>query len=549
MSLENLAIPINGLSHLPWGMLVLILASYVLLRGILVQGALYLWIQFSHFAKRRRIFKIDFAPSQLRSEIQSSLLNIALDSVFFASLISFASPANSSDNTLITFCISFVWFEIWFYVTHRLFHTKKLFFIHKQHHVAKVTSPFTALSFSLMERSILLLGGIGFLFLVTRWYPLSNMGVALYLLVNYFLNLFGHLNVELVPPRFLNFPGGQILNAPTYHALHHARNKGHYGLFTPYLDRIFGSQFSDYRRVQEMAYHENGLTRIGEQIPQTQPVALITGASSGIGKALAYQYAKDGYRLVLCARRIERLEEIAQDLKNQTACLPVACDVRNQADVATAVQIAIEKFGQIDVVIANAGIGVYGNVSELKADDFERQFETNIYGVLHTVQGTTEILKKSKGRLAIVGSAYSYLTFPTLAPYTMSKYAVRALAESLYFELKPFGVSVTLLCPGVIGTEFRHVNNFGKMKEGAKEVIPSLIVMSPETAARKIKKAIDRRKAEYTPTLHGKFGVIARNYFPRFYRWCISRATGSISKFMQREFIQTKPSHLETDLS
>lgn len=540
MNLEKLVIPTDGLSHLPWLVLALVLMSYITLRGVIVQGAMYLWITKSEFAKSKRVFRVDYPSMQFRSEIKSSLINVTMDSLFFATLIYFQPPAKDPGNVWISLLISFVWFEIWFYVTHRLFHTKSLFFIHKQHHVAKVTSPFTAMSFSIIERMILICGGIGFLFFLSQVYPLSNLGIALYLTLNYFLNLMGHSNIEFFPPRLLNAALGRVLNAPTYHALHHARNKGHYGLFTPFLDWIFNSKFSDYRKVQEMAYNKNGLTSLGIKFSNTQPVALITGASSGIGKALAYQYAKDGYRLVLCARRLDRLEQITADLRQQNIqCLPVVCDVRRREDLDLATKIAVDHFGQIDVVIANAGIGVYGNVSELTADDFTRQFETNIYGVLHTVQATTEALKKSHGRLAIVGSAYSYLTFPTLAPYTMSKYAVRALAESLYFELKPFGVSVTLLCPGVIGTEFRHVNNYGHIRDGAKEMIPSVIVMPPALAAKKIKKAIDRRKAEYTPTFHGKFGVIARNYFPGFYRWCISLASGYISKFMRKEFLQT----------
>jgi sterol desaturase/sphingolipid hydroxylase (fatty acid hydroxylase superfamily) len=97
--------------------------------------------------------------------------------------------------------------------------------------------------------------------------PLAPFGIALYMVVNYLLNLFAHLNVEVVPSWLLKTPLGRVFNAPTYHSLHHARHTAHYGLYTPYLDWIFNSQFADYREVQKRAFAGNGLTALNERCP------------------------------------------------------------------------------------------------------------------------------------------------------------------------------------------------------------------------------------------------------------------------------------------
>src|SRR4051794_33614857 len=115
-------------------------------------------------------------------------------------------------------------------------------------------------------------------------------------------------------------------------------------------------------------------------------VVLITGASSGIGEALAREYGSRGYDLVLLARRLDRLEKLKSELETRGAAVLVkGCDVTRDDDLQAAAAAARDRFGRIDVVIANAGFGVGGPVERLKLDDFKRQFETNVYGVLRTL--------------------------------------------------------------------------------------------------------------------------------------------------------------------
>jgi len=181
--------------------------------------------------------------------------------------------------------------------------------------------------------------------------------------------------------------------------------------------------------------------------PMAKEVVFITGASSGIGEALAREWAKRGARLVLTARRKGRIDALAEELRSATNVLAVACDVNEPEELEAATAQALETFGQIDVVVANAGFGVVGAFEELTLADYRRQLETNVFGVISTAKATLDALKASNGRLAIVGSVNSFLTLPEGTPYGMSKYAVRALAEGLYAELKPQGVSVTRIRP------------------------------------------------------------------------------------------------------
>jgi short-subunit dehydrogenase len=137
-----------------------------------------------------------------------------------------------------------------------------------------------------------------------------------------------------------------------------------------------------------------------------------------------------------------------------------------------------ETFGRIDGFIANAGFGVAGRVDALTLDDYRRQFDTNVFPVIHGFQLVRDELVKNRGFYCAVGSVNSYLSLPTASAYAMSKFSVRALMEALYWEMKPFGVSVTLACPGFVKTEIRKVNNRGEYRERAEEPVPEWLMMN-----------------------------------------------------------------------
>lgn len=241
----------------------------------------------------------------------------------------------------------------------------------------------------------------------------------------------------------------------------------------------------------------------------------ITGASSGIGEALAREFAREGAKVALAARRLDRLENLAGELRERGAeVLAIACNVTREGDLERSFGIVREAFGGVDVVVANAGFGVAGSFEKLSLEDFRRQFETNVFGLLRTVQAGLEDLKKSRGRLVLVGSVSGHLSAPKATPYSMSKFAVRALAEALFAELAPKGVSVTLISPGFVATDIRHVDNRGQYRKQSKDPIPAWLQMPAEKAARKIVLAAYRRKREAIVTLHGKLFVAVNRIFP-----------------------------------
>jgi short-subunit dehydrogenase len=249
-------------------------------------------------------------------------------------------------------------------------------------------------------------------------------------------------------------------------------------------------------------------------------VVLITGASSGIGAALAREFARQGADLVLVARRADRLTALAADIEGQgRRALALTADVTVDGDLERAVGQARAKLGRLDVVVANAGFGVVGSVEQLALDDYRRQFETNVFGVLRTVHATVAELKASRGRLVILGSVAGYVATPGSSPYSMSKFAVRALAEAVGHELAPAGVAVTLVSPGYVDSEIRRVDNTGRFQTASKEPVPAWLLMSAPKAARQIVRAVARRRREIVITGHGKFAVFMQRHAP----WLVAR--------------------------
>ncbi len=243
---------------------------------------------------------------------------------------------------------------------------------------------------------------------------------------------------------------------------------------------------------------------------------LVTGASSGIGEELAWQLAQAGAKLTLAARRTELLDNLAQRIAGAGRLTPVVvrCDVTYDRDLQNAVAETVRQWGKLDVVIANAGFGVVGALKKLSLEDYRRQFETNVFGVLRTIYAALPEIEKTKGNIAIIGSVSGWVSSPGASPYVMSKFAVRALANSITPELRLSGVKVTLISPGFVASNIRRVDNQGKFHAGAKDQIPSWLVMPTEKAVRQMLRAVARGKREAIITGHGKILVRLERFMP-----------------------------------
>jgi short-subunit dehydrogenase len=257
----------------------------------------------------------------------------------------------------------------------------------------------------------------------------------------------------------------------------------------------------------------------------TQPNAaspaavLITGASSGIGAALAREYVQRGRPVALLARRTEHLSRLAATLRALGATVSVHTgDVTRDGDVERCVQSLLAQGWRIDTVIANAGFTVSGTLPQLSMADYRRQFETNVFGVLRTVYEALPALRASRGRLVIMGSIAGHVAAPGASAYAMSKFAVRALAESLRGDLRGDDIGVTLISPGFIDSDIRRTDNRGQVSSDAPDPLPRWVRMRTARAARLMARGIAAGRDEVIVTFHGQVIVWTARHFPGLVR-------------------------------
>ena len=251
---------------------------------------------------------------------------------------------------------------------------------------------------------------------------------------------------------------------------------------------------------------------------------LITGASSGIGEELARQLGRYDARLTLAARRRSLLDSLADGIRSGSASRPLVVegDVTRDGDMERAVLESVRHWGKLDVVIANAGFGVVGAFRDLSLADYRRQFETNVFGVLRTIYAALPEIEKARGNVVIIGSVAGWMAAPGTSPYAMSKFALRALADSITPEFRRAGVTLTLISPGFVVSNIRQVDNQGAFHAAAKDPIPAWLPVSTTRAVHQILKAVARGKREEIVTGHGKILVALQRFAP----WVLRAAAG-----------------------
>ena len=191
---------------------------------------------------------------------------------------------------------------------------------------------------------------------------------------------------------------------------------------------------------------------------------LITGASKGLGLTLAKQLLTEGYNVVATSRDLETLTTaVGADRPN---FLPLVMDITNEAEVEKTIQLAIAHFGSIEVVVNNAGYGQLGGLEELKDEEARANFEVNVFGSLHVIRKVLPHLRaQQNGHIFNISSIGGFTGgFPAFGIYCATKFAVHGFTESLYHEVRPFGINVTLVMPGYFRTNFLDAGSIGKPK-------------------------------------------------------------------------------------
>ncbi len=220
-------------------------------------------------------------------------------------------------------------------------------------------------------------------------------------------------------------------------------------------------------------------------------VIVITGASSGMGEAAARYLAKQGGRVVLAARRAERIDVIANDINGQGGeALAQATDVTRLEDVKKLVDTAVAKWGRIDVLINNAGVMPLSSLDQAKVNEWDMMIDVNLRGVLHGIAAALPIMKaQQSGHIINTASVAGHLVFPTSAVYSATKFAVRALTEGLRKEASTYNVRATIISPGAVSTELLdHISD--KDVQAANQDYVGKVGIPPETYARMVAFAI-----------------------------------------------------------
>ncbi len=239
-------------------------------------------------------------------------------------------------------------------------------------------------------------------------------------------------------------------------------------------------------------------------------VVLITGASSGIGRASAILFAKKGANIILVARSKEKLEQVEEDLKKfNVSTLVCECDVSDKSQVKKMSETVLEKYPSIDILVNNAGFAIYGYVSNLTTEEIESQMATNYFGMIYCIKNfLPSMIKKKSGHIVNVASVAGSFGLPGIASYCASKFAMLGFSEGLKHELKGTGIGVTVVSPIMVRTNFFDHKSFEKMPKY------SPTSLSAETVAKAILRAANSPRLEIIVPSIVRIAVWIKSTFP-----------------------------------
>lgn len=253
------------------------------------------------------------------------------------------------------------------------------------------------------------------------------------------------------------------------------------------------------------------------------PVILVTGASSGIGAATARLFAKRGYRVVLAARRFERLQNLADEIAaGGGSALPFAIDLCHQEEIEALVEATLERYGQIDVLFNNAGFGRLNWLENLEAqEDITAQVQVNLLGVMWLARAVLPyMIEHRRGHIINMSSVAGWIAPPTYTVYAATKFAVRGFSEALRRDVGVYGIRVSTIYPSAVATEFGEIAGFSRT---TNVTMPDWLLLSAEEVAHGVWSLAQRpRRTLVMPWLMIP-AIWANTLLPGVVDWVIER--------------------------
>jgi NAD(P)-dependent dehydrogenase (short-subunit alcohol dehydrogenase family) len=256
-------------------------------------------------------------------------------------------------------------------------------------------------------------------------------------------------------------------------------------------------------------------------------VAVITGASMGIGEAIAKLFLQEGAKIVLCARDLPRTQAAEQRIGGGGNTLSVACDVSKRDQVDALVKAAVAKFGRIDIFVNNAGFGLNDAVADMDMAEFRRMFDTNLFGAVDCMQAVIPLMRQQGGGdIVNISSVSGHISTPYMSGYAATKHAMNAIGKAARMELLRYNINVLTVCPGYIATDF--VKNMTKGKNPQRVGSSVKYAVTPDVVADATLQGMLKRKRE----------VIV----PKFYKWFIKlyqTSPGAVERVIRKRLKPT----------
>ncbi|MEZ5196101.1 MAG: SDR family oxidoreductase [Bacteroidales bacterium] len=244
-------------------------------------------------------------------------------------------------------------------------------------------------------------------------------------------------------------------------------------------------------------------------------VVIITGASSGIGDALAIRYSNNGSKVVLAARNFEKLKVLKHSLKDPEDVLIIKTDVSKEEDCKNLIEQTILKFGTIDILINNAGISMRALFQDTEIGVIKQLMDINFWGTVYCTKYALPFLLKSQGSIVGVSSIAGYKGLPGRTGYSASKFAMQGFLEVLRIENMKKGLHVLIACPGFTASNIRNTALAADGSPQGESPRDEGKMMTADEVAKKIIQAVDKRKDRLTLTTQGKMTVLLNKFFPK----------------------------------